>query len=344
MTAISKVVNMASTLNKTKTETNVVDTENQASAISTFFAWWRSDVSEELAYRYWRDVHGVWAARTPGFRQYRQFHLDPAEPSLLRGLEGIETDLPREDQPNGIAHIAYSSRLYARLLRLPFALKQAEQDDVIYVGRNTFHRSSLPYSRTFVDRLNEPTPHGPPPCPRFLLAFKKRKGLAQADFRTYLAEELATSWATSNDVLRLRVDIFAPYVETPSSPGAVSHIWDPDKRYDATIDVAVSVATDAAAFFASSNISADKVTAVHAYPVREIYTLVYDGKPTLVGLRGYAAMQAIEEANAEFQKSSQVLKFTYGPVVDGARLWRPKNLIAAGAAMLAGLTLGAIWW
>lgn len=145
-------------------------------------------------------------------------------------------------------------------------------------------------------------------------------------------------------MLRLRVDIFAPYVETPSSPEAVSHAWDPDKRYDATIDVAVSDATDVAAFFASSNISADKVTAVHAYPVREIYTLVYDGKPTLVGLRGYAAMQAIEEANAEFQKSSQVLKFTYGPVVDGARLWRPKNLIATGAAMLAGLTLGAIWW
>lgn len=176
MTAITKVVNMASALNKTKTETNVVDTENQASAVSTFFAWWRSDVSEELAYRYWRDVHGVWAARTPGFRQYRQFHLDPAEPSLLHGLEGIETDLPLEDQPNGIAHIAYSSRLYARLLRLPFALKEAEQDDVIYVGRNTFHRSSLPYSRTFVDRLNEPTPHGPLHVPDSCLHSKKGRG------------------------------------------------------------------------------------------------------------------------------------------------------------------------
>ncbi|MEO1029708.1 MAG: hypothetical protein AAFX02_11710, partial [Pseudomonadota bacterium] len=252
--------------------------------------------------------------------------------------------LPKEDQPNGTAHIAYASRFHAKLLRLPFALKQAEQDDVIYVGRNTFHKSSLPRSRTFVDTLNDPTPNGPPPSPRFLLALRRKKDVSQADFRTYLAGDLAIKWAAIKDVSRLRLDLFDPYVETSGSPGGVSHAWDTDKRYDATIDVAVGKAKDLTALIASTGINADMVSAVHAYPVREIYTLVYEGKPTLVGLRGYAAMLAIEETNADFQKSSQVLQFTYGPIVNGARLLRLKNVFVASLTMLAGLALGTILW
>ena len=52
----------------------------QRVVFTTFFAWWKPDMDTELAYRYWRDVHGVWASRAPGFHQYRQLHLGPIDP------------------------------------------------------------------------------------------------------------------------------------------------------------------------------------------------------------------------------------------------------------------------
>ncbi len=35
----------------------------------------RPDISRDLFTRYWRDVHGVMAARIPGFESYTQFHV-----------------------------------------------------------------------------------------------------------------------------------------------------------------------------------------------------------------------------------------------------------------------------
>lgn len=46
----------------------------------------RSDISRSLFTRYWRDVHGVMAARIPGFSRYTQHHVTP----LDRGAEAFE--------------------------------------------------------------------------------------------------------------------------------------------------------------------------------------------------------------------------------------------------------------
>jgi len=77
------------------------------------------------------------------------------------------------------------------------------------------------------------------------------------------------------------------------------------------------------------------ISAVHAYPIREIYTIAFGGKPTLVGLRGYEAVQTIEAANADFQKSKEVLNFTYGPLINGGSLV-PPNVSAGVVGALAG--------
>ena len=52
----------------------------------------------------------------------------------------------------------------------------------------------------------------------------------------------------------------------------------------------------------------------------ERYTYVYAGRPTLVGLRGYAAYQAIEEFHATNQKDPRILQWMYGPVVQDGPL------------------------
>ena len=53
----------------------------------------------------------------------------------------------------------------------------------------------------------------------------------------------------------------------------------------------------------------------HIPPIVARYTMVYDGKPTVVGLRGYQAVQTIEQAGAENQKSPELLAAIYGDVV-----------------------------
>lgn len=48
----------------------------------------RPDVSRDLFSRYWRDVHGVMAARIPGFLTYTQYHVTPLSKGALP-FEGI---------------------------------------------------------------------------------------------------------------------------------------------------------------------------------------------------------------------------------------------------------------
>jgi hypothetical protein len=45
--------------------------------------------------------------------------------------------------------------------------------------------------------------------------------------------------------------------------------------------------------------------------------LVYNGKPTDVGLRGFSAVQTIEQAGADNQKATDLLEALYGEVVHG---------------------------
>jgi EthD domain len=48
----------------------------------------RGDISRDLFRRYWRDVHGVMAARIPGFDCYTQYHVTPVQTGI-EPFEGI---------------------------------------------------------------------------------------------------------------------------------------------------------------------------------------------------------------------------------------------------------------
>ncbi len=48
----------------------------------------KPDISRDLFTRYWRDVHGVMAARIPGFESYTQYHVTPVS-TTAEPFEGI---------------------------------------------------------------------------------------------------------------------------------------------------------------------------------------------------------------------------------------------------------------
>lgn len=289
----------------------VAETENKAKVVATFFAWWKNDINSELAYKYWRDVHGPWASRTPGFYQYRQLHLNNIDPTLLSNLKGIKLDCPISSQPNGVANIYHSSKFMANLLRKPFAKKIGDKDNVYFVARNTYQRASLPISKTYVDRINVPEQNGEVKNPSYLLAFIKKDGLRKSDFEEYLISEFCEPWSKNQSTLRLRVEILNQHNNEPDSPNGVSHTWSENKQYNAWIEIELSAETSLSSLFDTTKSYRDIIQSIHVYPIREIYTFVFDGKPTLVGLRGYQAATAIEALNAEFQKSKKILKSMY---------------------------------
>lgn len=60
-------------------------------------------ISRDLFMRYWRDVHGVMAARIPGFENYTQYHITPAREGH-EPFEGIAiVTFASEDDRQGLA-------------------------------------------------------------------------------------------------------------------------------------------------------------------------------------------------------------------------------------------------
>lgn len=62
---------------------------------------------------------------------------------------------------------------------------------------------------------------------------------------------------------------------------------------------------------------AEHVAAIHAYPVREIYTIISAGRPTEVGLRGYPAVRTMNAVGAGAQHGEAVLSLLFGDAVLG---------------------------
>ena len=51
--------------------------------------------------------------------------------------------------------------------------------------------------------------------------------------------------------------------------------------------------------------------------MRVVYTSNYNGKPTLVGLRGYPAYEALTALHADNQRQTSLLEWMYGAVAAG---------------------------
>ncbi|MFT7287949.1 MAG: hypothetical protein ACI87W_002064 [Halieaceae bacterium] len=58
------------------------------------------------------------------------------------------------------------------------------------------------------------------------------------------------------------------------------------------------------------------ISTIHSYPVRAVYTSNYNGKPTLVGLRGYPAYEALMALNADNQRQTSLLEWMYGDIAE----------------------------
>lgn len=298
--------------------------ENAAPITSTVFGRWRKDLPLEVSYRYWRDVHSVTVARAPGLYQYRLLHLAPNRSDLWSTLEGIDRTLPDEEQPHGIAQILFLSK--DDLLTFSsseLVTKYIHKDEQNLCDLNVTMSSSQGNSQTYSDRTKEAIPNGEIAYPSFVLCIKQADSINIEQFRQYLVERIACPGSEQNEVMRLRLHLLEPYNESENSP-CVSHDWPQAKHYQAWIELMLRDEASVEQLFGNSKTReyARYIKTIHTFPIVARYTLVDEGKPTIAGLRGFPALQAIGQAGAENQKAPDLLETLYGKVVRG---WRNRN-------------------
>lgn len=297
-----------------KSTDDVASQENAAQLTSTVLGWWRKDTPLEVSYRYWRDVHSITVGRAPGIYQYRLLHLG-CNRSDLWLQDGIDYTIPKEDQSHGVAQILFLSQEDLQTFgESEIITKYVHKDEQNLCDRNITMSSKDRNSYTYCDRTGETTPNGEPTSPTFMVCLQKTDSISIEQFRQYLVEKIAHPWSEQNEVLRLRLHLLEPYNETENSP-CVSHTGEQVKNYQAWIELILQNETIAKQLLPRESIQ--YIKAIHTFPIIAKYTIVYNSKPTIVGLRGYPAVQTIEQAGAENQKSPELLQALYGNIASG---------------------------
>jgi hypothetical protein len=172
-------------------------------------------------------------------------------------------------------------------------------------------------SKTYVDRIEVGAPNGRLGIVKFHVMVKQADGVSVDAFRKYLTESFATV-AASDPVLKFRLHLFEPPdVSRPDAAG-VTHFEAPEKQYQAAFEIAFKHRLDMEAFFASPAYTAaltdqaKYVKKVSAFPERDPYTFVYQGKMTSAGQRGSRTAELITNIGAINQLQDNILDLMVG--------------------------------
>lgn len=301
--------------------TDVAAIENRARLTRTTCGWGRPELPKDVVRRYWRDVHSPAISRRAGVYTYRHTPFDAVRGDLFQPLAGVELNAPQDAQLQWMSDVAYLDlaglEAFTNSPSSAHVKSQLLGDIEIIVLRSTTYKAVGDNLRTYLDRTGDPTPQGPPPSPRFGVFFRQQG--PEPAFRTSI-HELARRWGQASGVLRVRVNVYdRPDMEAERSAGYPVKTHPEEQQYQAYLDLVVeSEAAAGPLLRLAGDGLAETLAAVHAYPVPMIYTFVWEGRPTLVGLRGYPAYEAISAFGAENQKDPELLAWMYGAVVAGA--------------------------
>ncbi len=302
----------------------LAETENRATLSRATCGWgWPPHLRLEQARAYLRDVHGPCIARRAGIYDYRHYWFDEVRADLFGTLPGIVTECDPNERLVWVSDVRYlDEAALAESVRSPDAdIRALILGDIdLVVHKSTTYRSVGANAHTYIDHTDRAAPQGPARSPTFGVYLRRRSDLEP--FRR-CAREIARQWANTPGVRRLRLSLFdIPDMDAERKAGYPLKSHAVEQQYQAWIDLTIeSEAVVAALRKIMDGIDyREHLSTLHAYPVPSHYTPVYGGRPTLVGLRGYAAYEAIEALNASNQRHPELLTWLYGPVVRGGPL------------------------
>ena len=300
-----------------------IEIENKAGLARVTCGWKRPELSLEDVRPYWRDAHSPAIARRAGIYEYRHYPLDPPLADLFGQLSGIETHCDNSARLMWLSDVRYADQagIDAFGATPDTAVKANILADIeMIVDKSTTYLVIGENGHTLIDRTDDPAPAGPAISPVFEVFFRQRG--EEAAFRDVM-RTLATNWAASPGVRRVRLNLFeVPDMEAERRAGYPVKTHPVEQQYQAWIDLVLD-STEVAKSLFGEEAGVDHgahISTVHAYPAPAVYTFNYSGRPTLIGLRGYAALAAIRSLGAEHQKSPNLLQWMYGPFADGGPL------------------------
>jgi hypothetical protein len=295
-----------------------VEEENRSTLSRVTCGWKKKDLPLESVRRYWRDVHSPAISRRAGLYEYRHAQFDAVRDDLFAPTRAIDYHCPSTEQLMWLSDVRYfDDKGLAAFGDSPNAAVRAHllADIDILVDKSTTYRAVGRNAWTFKDETQDPAPAGPPAAPSYAIFFRQKAG-DEAAFRESV-RSLAERWSAISGVVRLRLSVFdVPDMEAERKAGYPIKTHPLEQQYQALIDLVLEQDFDPHGLI--SSIQADdlsaQIAAIHAYPVVSLYTFVRGGRPTLIGLRGYPAYQAIQEFSALGQKQPALLEWMYGPV------------------------------
>lgn len=295
--------------------TTLRETENRAGLARITCGWKKPELPLEWVRRYWRDVHSPAITRRAGIYDYRHSQYDDVDPTLLSAVAGVSLQCPRNAQLMWTSDVRYlnDAALAAFDATPPPEVKPHLLGDIdLIVDRSTTYRAVGADARTYSDRTGDATPNGPPRTPTYALFLRQRS--EEASF-SECVRDLAERWANQDGVQRVRMSLFeVPDMEAERRAGYPIKTHPPEQQYQAMIDIVLdhrSVGKELLKVFNEIEF-AERIDTIHSYPVAACYTSVYGGRPTIVGLRGFAAHRAIEALGAANQKQTGLLEWMYG--------------------------------
>ncbi|MBE9044528.1 EthD domain-containing protein [Pleurocapsales cyanobacterium LEGE 10410] len=281
--------------------------------------WKRKGISLETFDNYWRDVHGPVCARLPCQYQYWQFHLEYNQGGLWPSLEGIECNLPPEDQFDGIAELTFASEADRQTWFSAAAILMNDEHNIFSkaIGYNT----SPGNSKTYVDRIEIGDPNGKLNVLKFHLMVKKADGVSVDAFRQYMTDSFAASVIQSDSVLKFRLHLFEEIDNSRPDAAGVSHFESLERQYQAAVEIAFSNPLEMEKFFASNEYAAAAknqvkyVKQISTFAERAAYTFVYEGNMTLAGQRSSTVANLITRVGAVNQLQEDIVALMGGSVI-----------------------------
>ena len=295
--------------------------ENEAGICRVTCGWKKPALPLEAVRRYWRDVHSPSIARRAGIWDYRHFQYDPVVTDLFAAVPGIDYAAPAAEQLMWTSDVRYRDEAALAAFGqspTPDILPGILGDIDLIVDQSTTYKALGDNAFTFRDATDRATPQGTPTRPTFQLFFRQRG--EEAPFRAALTG-LAKAWAAAPGVLRVRLSLFeTPDMEAERRAGYPVKTHPVERQYQAWIDLVLRDRAAARDLLATAAGLADEVHTVHAYPVTMLCTFNYGGAPTLAGLRGYPAWEALTSLGAFHQARPSILEWMYGDVARGVTL------------------------
>ncbi|MDF9773284.1 EthD domain-containing protein [Pseudomonas baetica] len=266
----------------------------------------KQGISTSLFSKYWRDVHGILAARIPGFDSYTQYHLGPA----IRNMplpKYVVSAIPANLRVHGIAEVTFADDI-ARA-----GLASSEVAAMIRNDEQNVFKTSLLYnlepgaSHTYLEK-----PTSDSACSYFILLGRSTQASANALIAA-TEQYLLPALAQQPGISRVRMHRLSSGDPTLWNTAGVDNQLTPDTAFEAVIQITSTTLQEIEnACACTSLIFFDSVGKLHFYPAKARHVMVEHGRPSHLGLRGLDALQTIIAAGASNQLEDALVHSIYG--------------------------------